>query len=126
MWSMPAQARDSAREPLQRPYRRGPRVKCGWRRPRFAARHGLRLAPTLPMMRRMFASPHVLAGEEIADDVLRRVVTSILSRCKQPGGPLLDEVVHETIFAEQARLADTEDGGRAAADRQFVGWLRHE
>jgi len=67
---------------------------------------------------------HVLAGEEIATEVERRVVGRVLSRAETPTGARLEEVIHETISTEQARLARAEGDPREAADREFVLSLR--
>ena len=68
----------------------------------------------------------VLAGREIADDVVRRVTTRTLDRADVDGGPHLEEVIHETIYTEQHRLSLYDAAPRSGADRAFVGWLRHE
>lgn len=68
-------------------------------------------------------TPSVLAGEEIADEVVRRVTLRALTGAD---GPRLEEIVHETIYAEQTRLSRDAEDPHALADRDFVGWLRHE
>ncbi|HEX7601328.1 MAG TPA: 1-acyl-sn-glycerol-3-phosphate acyltransferase, partial [Polyangiaceae bacterium] len=67
---------------------------------------------------------HVLAGEEIATEVERRVVERVLSRSETPTGARLEEVIHETLSTEQARLARAEGDPREAADREFILSLR--
>ncbi len=64
----------------------------------------------------------MLAGTEIAGDVVHRVVEKVLTRTEKR---TLEEIIHETIFAEQTRLAHLK-GASDVPDRQFVTWLRHE
>lgn len=74
--------------------------------------------------RKADASPRVMAGEEIAAEVIRRVTARALGHAD---GLALEEIVHETIYTEQLRLSHgVDDAQRAEHDRQFVGWLRHE
>lgn len=70
--------------------------------------------------------PLVLAGREIDDVVTRRVVSTVLARSDEPRGRRLDEVVHETIYTEQKRLATCAPDPRTGADREWVSWLRKE
>ncbi len=72
-------------------------------------------------------APHVVTGQEIATDVVRRVTERVLSRVDAPRGVRLEELVHETVYAERKRLSSTEaDDPRAERDRAFVAWLRRE
>ena len=68
--------------------------------------------------------PHVLAGKEIATEVERRVVERVLAAAETPTGARLEEVIHETISTEQARLAKAPGDPREAADQAFVARLR--
>jgi glycerol-3-phosphate O-acyltransferase len=68
----------------------------------------------------------VLDGDDIADTVARRVVSRALSTAGAPNHPRLDELAHETVYAERTRLAAADGDPRTAADREFVTWLRHE
>ncbi len=70
--------------------------------------------------------PQVLAGAEIVNVVARRVVGTVLARSEEPRGHRLDEVVHETIYTEQKRLASCAPDPRTGADREWVSWLRKE
>lgn len=67
---------------------------------------------------------HVLAGEEIATEVERRVVERVLGRAEIPTGARLEEVIHETLSTEQARLAHAVGDPREGVDREFVTQLR--
>lgn len=68
----------------------------------------------------------VLDGDDIADTVARRVVSRELARAGTPNHPRLDELAHETVYAERTRLAAGDADPRSAADRDFVTWLRRE
>src|SRR5690348_12596773 len=70
--------------------------------------------------------PRVLSGDRIRDRVLARVVERVISQAQKPRGPRLDEVVYETLYAEQSRLDGAEEDPRTDADRAFVAWLRRE
>jgi glycerol-3-phosphate O-acyltransferase len=70
--------------------------------------------------------PRVLSGNRIRDRVLGRVVERVISAAQKPHGPRLDEVVYETLYAEQSRLDGAEEDPRTEADRAFVVWLRRE
>jgi glycerol-3-phosphate O-acyltransferase len=70
--------------------------------------------------------PDVVSGDRIGGQVLHRVVERVFSSAKLPRGPRLDEVVYETVYAEQTRLDRAESDPRTEADRAFVGWLRRE
>jgi len=64
---------------------------------------------------------HVVSGEEIRDDVLRRVVTAVMADCESSGGELGD-VVNETIYREESRL--TADDAADEDGRAFLACLR--
>jgi glycerol-3-phosphate O-acyltransferase len=61
-----------------------------------------------------------MTGEEVADVVVRRVVEATLDRSH------LDEIVHETVYTEHARLAGAVTGPHAAEDEAWVAHVRHE
>ncbi len=67
---------------------------------------------------------HVVAGEEIAHEVERRVVDHALARAETPAGPRLEEMLQETISTELTRLARADGDLREAADREFIAGLR--
>src|SRR5579859_2323491 len=71
-------------------------------------------------------SPSVLSGDQVRNRVLRRVVERVISHRELPRGPRLDEVVYETLYAEQARLDRAEQDPRTEADRAFVASLRRQ
>jgi len=70
--------------------------------------------------------PRVLDGNDIARDVAYRVVTETLSRVGGARQPRIEELAYETLYTEEARLAESEEDPRTAADRQFSSWLRRE
>ncbi|MEO8798717.1 MAG: hypothetical protein ABI551_12595, partial [Polyangiaceae bacterium] len=78
------------------------------------------------MFQRSSPSAQVLAGDEIAGDVTRNVLAAVLRRSSEPNGLQLDEVVHESIYSEQKRLARAGSDTRSTADVTFTAWLRHE
>jgi glycerol-3-phosphate O-acyltransferase len=67
--------------------------------------------------------PNVLAGEEIASEVVRRVTGRAFA---QADAVRLEEIVHETIYAEQVRLSRDPHAPLAELDRHFVASLRRE
>lgn len=70
------------------------------------------------------SEPRVLAGNAILPDVVRRVVTRLLAQCE--GGVVrLDELLFETVYQEERRLAHAATDARTQADAQFVDQLRH-
>jgi glycerol-3-phosphate O-acyltransferase len=71
-------------------------------------------------------APNVVSGDRIGGRVLRRVVERVIARAEQPRGPRLEEVVYETVYAEQTRLDRSDPDPRTEADRAFVQWLRRE
>jgi glycerol-3-phosphate O-acyltransferase len=75
--------------------------------------------------RKAVAKPAVLAGEVIATDVARRVLTRVLRRCEN-SQQTLEEVLYETGYQEDLRLSGSEPGPRTREDRTFLHWLRHE
>ena len=71
--------------------------------------------------------PHVISGDEIADDVIRRVTAQVLDRVEPHGPARVEELVHETIYCEEQRLAALgAQDPRAAGDAAFVAGLRHD
>lgn len=71
--------------------------------------------------------PHVICGSEIADDVVRRVVSQVLDQVEPRGPSRVEELVHETIYCEEQRLAALgAQDPRAAEDAAFVVALRHD
>ncbi len=69
-------------------------------------------------------SPYVLSGEDIREEVVRRVVEQWLTRSAATRGPRLDEVVYETLYRELSRVEQNEPDPRTASDRDFLAWLR--
>lgn len=67
--------------------------------------------------------PTVLAGAAIAPEVVRRVVARVLQG-RGAGEPRLDEVLFETVYQEERRLAHAPADARAEADGRFVADLR--
>lgn len=70
--------------------------------------------------------PYVLSGEDIGEEVARRVFDRVLQRAESAGGPSLEEVAYETVYAERRRLARAEPNPRTGADSRFIAWLRRE
>ena len=70
-------------------------------------------------------TPYVLSGEDVSHEVIRRVVERVLARTGSDHPQTwLDEVVFETIYSEERRLAQTQPDERAAPDREFLVGLR--
>jgi glycerol-3-phosphate O-acyltransferase len=67
----------------------------------------------------------VVQGLALIPEVERRVVTQVLSRCERVG-QRLDEVIYETLYREEQRLARASNAPRAAEDRRFLTWLGRE
>lgn len=83
------------------------------------------VAPSVSSMRRA-AAPRVLAGAEIAGDVVQRVTLRVTARAAGPRGPKLEEVVSETIYREEQRLAHAAPDPRTLTDRAHVARLRSD
>lgn len=77
------------------------------------------------MFSRVTQAPRVLAGAAIAGEVVRRVEMSVLSRSVLSGRGL-EEILFESIYREEQRLARADEEPRSKDDRSFVRWLRHE
>jgi glycerol-3-phosphate O-acyltransferase len=69
-------------------------------------------------------APYVLSGDDVRSVVLRRVVDGVLTRADSGRGPRLYEIVSETLYAEQQRLAHGEPDPRSSADREFISRVR--
>lgn len=65
----------------------------------------------------------VLTGESINGEVASRVIQRVLSRCER-GGPSLEQVLYETVYQEERRLAHGEKTLRTPADVAFLRDLR--
>ena len=69
-------------------------------------------------------SPEVLTGETVHGEVVGRVLEHALDGAHDD--VTLEERVHETIYAEERRLANQPHDPRFPADRAFVSQLRHD
>jgi glycerol-3-phosphate O-acyltransferase len=69
---------------------------------------------------------HVIDGDDIADTVARRVVSRALAAAETPDSRRLDELAHETVYAERTRLSTADVDPRTHSDRAFLQWLRRE
>ncbi len=67
----------------------------------------------------------MLAGDAIAGEVARRVETRVIARSDLTGHGL-EEILFESVYREERRLAQAEEDPRSKDDRRFVDWLRHE
>lgn len=67
-------------------------------------------------------APQVIAGATIGDEVVERVLARVLTASRS--GPPLDELLYETVYREDRRLAGSSRDPRTDGDRQFVRWLR--
>jgi glycerol-3-phosphate O-acyltransferase len=72
--------------------------------------------------------PRVLSAEDVADEVVRGVMRHVLVEADVPGARRLEEIVFETLYIEQSRLARAGATGALppGLDRAFVSWLRRE
>lgn len=66
--------------------------------------------------------PGVLSGARIADEVVRRV----RSRVVDGSDAHIEQLLYETIYREQLRLADNDSDPRVEVDRAFIRTLRHD
>ena len=90
------------------------------------ARSSHEIALARPRQRRRNASaPSVLAGELIAGEVVQRVAAQAVSRSVLEGRGL-EELLFESVYREEQRLAQADDDPRSEADRGFVRGLRRE
>lgn len=72
-------------------------------------------------------APRVLAGQAIGDEVVQRVRDRTFARAQHT--PELEQMLYETIYHEEQRLADggnLEQEARNRDDARFVRKLRHE
>lgn len=67
--------------------------------------------------------PSVLAGSDIANDVVRRVVDRCLSRI-DASEQRLDALLYELVYQEERRLAHAEANPQAQADHDFLRSVR--
>lgn len=77
------------------------------------------LRPHLANMIRAPEGPHVLGGDEVAREVTSRVMQSI-ARSEQG----LDDMLVETLYREQQRLAEPDRGPNEDTDRERIKALR--
>lgn len=72
------------------------------------------------------AGPDVLgAGDGVAREACRRVLAHYHAHVLRTGQPW-SELLHESLYREQQRLADAQPTPADAADRTFLAQLRHE
>jgi glycerol-3-phosphate O-acyltransferase len=72
------------------------------------------------------ARPYVLSGEDIADDVVERVMARVLSGADSGDREQFEEIAYETVYAEQLRLSQAAPDPRSEVDRSFVALVRRE
>jgi glycerol-3-phosphate O-acyltransferase len=70
--------------------------------------------------------PYVLSGEDIAPDVIERVMTRVLSSSDSGDREQLEEIAYETVYSEQLRLSQSRPDPRSDDDRSFIAFLRRE
>lgn len=72
--------------------------------------------------------PYVLSAEDVADEVVSRVMDRVLTEAETEGARRLEEIAHRTLRTEQSRLAevDTTAAVPPGLDPSFVCWLRLE
>lgn len=68
--------------------------------------------------------PRVVGGGQIAREVTRRVMCE-LDRAAAGDNAVLEDMLVETLYCEQQRLAAPDCGPNADADRAHAQWLRH-
>jgi glycerol-3-phosphate O-acyltransferase len=68
----------------------------------------------------------VLSGGDVAATVVQRVTARVLAQAEAPLGPRLDQVIAETVHAEQSRLERSERDHRGRADARFTDWLSRQ
>jgi len=69
--------------------------------------------------------PTVVGGPTVADEVIGRMTRRALAACERQKRPLV-ELLYETIYREQQRLASSGPDPRSEQDAQFVNTLRRE
>lgn len=70
--------------------------------------------------------PGVLGGSDIGDAVARRVLQKAIAASDGGGDARIEEIIYETVYHEESRLARAETDPRTDADRKFLALLRRQ